>query len=77
MLLFNVKALMAKKSAREKRKITYKVIEQEAGIHALKLSRIASNHDYNMARKDIEKLLIYFNCQPNDLMTVIREDEEG
>jgi len=73
-LLFNVKALMAKKSAREKRKITYKVIEQEAGINALKLSRIASNHDYNMARKDIEKLLVYFNCEPNDLMTVIREE---
>ncbi len=75
MLLVNLKALMEKKSAVDKRRITYKVIEEETGIKALTLSRIATNHNYNLSRKDIEKLLVYFNCQPNDLLTLIREKE--
>lgn len=66
---------MQKKSALEGRKITYKVIEQEIGIKALTLSRIVTNSNYNFSRKDLEKLLIYFNCQPNDLLTLIRENE--
>jgi len=74
MLIVNLKGLIERKSAVEKRKITYKVIEKETGIKALTLSRIATNHSYNLSRKDIEKLLIYFNCQPNDLLTLIKEE---
>jgi putative transcriptional regulator len=74
-LIVNLKALIERKSAVERRKITYKTIEQETGIKALTLSRIATNHDYNFSRKDLEKLLTYFNCQPNDLLTLIRENK--
>jgi DNA-binding Xre family transcriptional regulator len=73
-LIVNLKALIERKSAIEKRRITYKVIEQETGVKALTLSRIATNHDYNFSRKDLEKLLLFFNCQPNDLLTLIREE---
>lgn len=73
MLLVNLKALIERKSAIEKSRITYKVIEQETGIKALTLSRIATNHDYNFSRNDLEKLLIYFNCQPNELLSLIKE----
>jgi DNA-binding Xre family transcriptional regulator len=75
MLIVNLKALIERKSAIEKRRITYKVIEQEAGIKALTLARISSNQNYNLSRKDLEKLLIYFNCQPNDLLTLIKEEK--
>jgi DNA-binding Xre family transcriptional regulator len=75
MLIVNLKALIERKSAIEKRRITYKVIEQEAGIKALTLARISSNQNYNLSRGDLEKLLIYFNCQPNDLLTLIKEEE--
>jgi DNA-binding Xre family transcriptional regulator len=74
MLIVNLKGLMERKSAVENRRITYKVIEKETGIKALTLSRIATNHTYNFSRKDIEKLLIYFNCQPNDLLSLIKEE---
>ena len=75
MLVINLKALIERKSAIEKRRITYKVIEQETGVRALTLSRIATNHNYNFSRKDLEKLLLFFNCQPNDLLTLIREEK--
>ncbi|HOF58838.1 MAG TPA: helix-turn-helix transcriptional regulator [Syntrophorhabdaceae bacterium] len=71
MLIFNIKGLIERKSAVERRKITYKVIEQETGIKVLTLSRIATNHNYNISRKDIERLLQYFNCRPDELMTFI------
>jgi DNA-binding Xre family transcriptional regulator len=73
-LIVNLKALIERKSAIEKRRITYKVIEQETGVKALTLSRIATNHDYNFSRKDLERLLLFFNCQPSDLLTLIREE---
>jgi DNA-binding Xre family transcriptional regulator len=76
MLIVNLKALIERKSAVERRKITYKVIEQETGVKALTLSRIATNHDYNVSRKDLEKLLLFFKCQPNDLLTLIKEKEK-
>jgi len=73
MLIFNIKGLIERKSAVERRKITYKVIEQETGIKMLTLSRIATNHNYNLSRRDIEKLLLYFRCRPDELMTLIPE----
>ena len=44
MLIFNSKGLIERKSAIERRKITYRVIQQETGIKVLTLSRIATNH---------------------------------
>ena len=73
MLIFNIKGLIERKSAVERRKITYKVIEQETGIKMLTLSRIATNHNYNLSRRDMEKLLLYFRCRPDELMTLIPE----
>ncbi len=76
MLIVNLKALMERKSAVEGERITYKVIEKKTGIKALTLSRIATNPSYNISRKDTEKLLIYFDCLPNDLFTLIGEKKK-
>ena len=76
MLMLNLKALMERKSAIEGTRITYKVIEEETGIRALTLSRIATNQSYNISRQDIERLLLYFDCLPNELFTLIREKKK-
>jgi putative transcriptional regulator len=76
MLMVNLKALMERKSAVEGKRVTYGVIEEETGIRALTLSRIATNQSYNISRHDIEKLLDYFECQPNDLFTQIQEKKK-
>lgn len=72
MLIVNLRALMERKSAVDGKRITYKTIEEATGIRGLTLSRIASNSNYNISRQDIEKLLLYFDCQPNELFTLIR-----
>jgi DNA-binding Xre family transcriptional regulator len=71
MLMVNLKALMERKGAIEGKRLTYKTVETATGIRALTLSRIATNHSYNLSRQDIEKLLIYFSCEPNDLFTLL------
>lgn len=76
MLIVNLKGLMERKSALDGERITYGTIEKKAGIKALTLSRIATNPNYNISRKDIEKLLLYFECQPNELFTLIREKKK-
>ena len=76
MLMVNLKALMERKSAVEGKRVTYGVIEEETGIRALTLSRIATNQSYNISRQDIEKLLDYFECEPNDLFTQIKEKKK-
>ncbi len=76
MLLINLRALIERKSAIEGKRITYDIIEKATGIKRLTLIRIATNHNYNIKRKDTEKLLKYFNCQPNDLMTLIPENSQ-
>lgn len=77
MLIVNLKALMTRKSAIEGKKITYSMIEDKTGIKAMTLSRIASNPNYNFNRKDLEKLIIYFGCEPDDILTVIREEKKA
>lgn len=76
MLLVNLKALMERKGAIEGERLTYKSVEAKTGIKALTLSRIATNHNYNISRQDIEKLLVYFDCQPNDMFMLIREKKK-
>ena len=77
MLLINLKALMEKKSAIGGKRITYKIMEQEIGIKALTLSRIGTNPNYNISRGNIEKLLLYFECEPNELFTLIPEKKKA
>lgn len=76
MLIVNLKALMERKSAVDGKRTTYKTIEEATGIRALTLSRIATNPAYNISRVDIEKLLHYFECQPNDLFAVIKSKKK-
>ncbi len=73
MLIFNLKQLMAVKGAKEGSHITYADIEAETGIKRLTLTRITTNPNYNISRKDIEKLCLYFDCLPNELMTLITQ----
>jgi DNA-binding Xre family transcriptional regulator len=76
MLLINLKALIERKAAVDGRRITYRTIEEATGIKKLTLTRIATNQGYNIKRKDLEKLLVYFDCEPNDLMTLIQANKK-
>jgi putative transcriptional regulator len=76
MLIINLKHLITKKSARDRKRIYYKDISNATGIGVSTLSRIAIDHNYNISRDHIEKLCRYFECTPNDLITIIPDPPE-
>jgi len=73
MIIYNIKKLLKEKSVQDKKKYTYKDIEAATGIKRLQLSRINSTPDYNITGKHIEILCRYFNCTPNDLISIYDE----
>ena len=74
MIIFNIKSLLQKKSFKEKKRYTYYDIEKSTGIKYITLSRINSTVDYNVRTKDLEKLCNYFNCTPNDLISIYPDE---
>ena len=76
MMVYNIKTLLQRKSAIDKKKYTYKDIESATKINKTLLARINSTVDYNITAKHIEKLCCYFNCTPNDLISIYDDPPE-
>ncbi len=76
MIIINLKELMVKKSAIDGKRLSYDDLSESTGIGLSTLSRIANKPGYNIKSADIEKLCLYFDCTPNDLMTIIPDNSE-
>ena len=76
MIKFNFKALLDDKEFKESRKIKYEEISKATGISRQTLSKIASVKGYKTNTDNIEKLCSYFNCTPDELMTIIPDKKE-
>ena len=70
MVIYRLKNLMLEKSVKDNMKITYKDIYEQTGISRNTLTRMASSKGYKVNVDTIEKLCHYFNCTPNDLMSI-------
>lgn len=75
MIKYNLKALISDKEFRDDKKITYEEISKSTGISRQTLSKIASKKGYNTSSENIEKLCQYFECTPDELMTIIPDPE--
>jgi len=76
MVVYNIKSLLRKKSFIENKKLTYKDIELATGINSVQLSRLNSTPNYSIQGLHIEKLCRYFQCTPNDLISIYNEIEK-
>ena len=78
MIKFHFKHLLADKEFNEKRTISIREVAEKTGISVVTLSSIAnSKGDYITNTDIIEKLCLFFECTPNDLMTIIPEEKRG
>ena len=78
MIQFHFRQLLEDKEFKEKRSILIFEIAEKTGISRVTISKIAhSKGDYKPNAEIIEKLCLYFECTPNDLMTIIPEEGEG
>jgi putative transcriptional regulator len=71
MVIYHIKDLMLKRSASIRRKITYEDVVQDTGLSKITLSRMSSKLGHRVNIDVIERLCTYFDCTPNDLMTII------
>ena len=71
MVIINLKELIVKKGAIEGKSIFYDDIKKATGIGTSTLSRIANKPSYNVKVEHIEKLCKYFECTPDQFMTII------
>jgi putative transcriptional regulator len=76
MIKYNLKALISEKEFNEGRRVTYDEIAKSTGISITTLSKIANTKGYDTAVSKIEKLCLYFNCTPEDLITIVQENAE-
>lgn len=71
MIIYHIKDLMLRKSAKTNKKITYDVISKKTSISKITLSRLASKKGHNASTETIEKLCKYFDVTPDQLMTIV------
>lgn len=78
LIKFNLKQLIADKAFAEGRVITIKEIAEEIGVSRVTLSKVANSRGHVSVKSEyIEKLCRYFDCTPNDLMTLLPDPDEG
>lgn len=75
MIIYHIKDMMLRKSARDGKKVTYADISNETGISKITLSRMASKAGYKAGSDIIEKLCKYFGVTPDQLMTLMPDPD--
>jgi len=65
---WRIRELMGRRYAKTGKKETYKTITEATGISPNTLSALATGNAQQVGISTIERLLEYFDCEPNDLM---------
>ena len=63
MIRFRLKELMADKSFRENRRVTFEEISQSTGVNRTTLSKMANTRGYNTTTDNLDRLCVYFGCE--------------
>ena len=72
MIYCRIKQLIAEKELREKRKITYQIMQDETGLSPVTISKLFRfDGIQRIDGTTIEKLCIFFGCQVGDLLEYI------
>lgn len=71
MIVYHLKELIHQKAVKMNTKLTYADIVEATGVSRSVLARMASRKGYHVSTEAIVSLCRYFNCTPNDLMTIL------
>ena len=75
MIRYHLKRLLADLEFNEKRRIGLTELSEKTGIHLSTLSRIANQKASNTTIGSIEKICLFLNCEIQELIEFIPEDE--
>ena len=73
MIQCRLRELMASAGRTERRRITYAEIRSQTGLSTTTLSRLANDRADGVALSVIDRLCVYFHCQPGDLFVYVEE----
>ena len=76
MIQCRLRELMAAKSRKEHRRITYDTILADTGISKNTLTRLANDRASMVGMSVIDRLCAYFDCQPGDLFIYVEDPEQ-
>ncbi|MFZ4858820.1 MAG: helix-turn-helix domain-containing protein [Desulfuromonadaceae bacterium] len=75
MIRFKMKEVISEKEFKLGRRITQDEISKETGIHRTTLSKISGHRGYNTTTDNIDKLCRFLECQVEDLMQYIPDED--
>ena len=73
MIQCRLRELMASAGRRERKRVTYDDIRFRTGLSKTTLSRLANDGAEQVAFSVIDRLCMYFQCQPGDLFVYVEE----
>lgn len=73
MIRFRLAELIADKAFKERRSISMTEVAEGSGVHRATLSKMVNQPGTNVGTEIIERLCVYFQCQPGDLMTHVED----
>ena len=77
MIQCRLRELMAEKSRRDGRRVTYVDIVRGTGVAASTLVRLANDKAARVDLSVISRLCSFFGCQPGDLFVLVPESSPG
>ena len=75
MIRFRLKEVISDEEFRSGRRITQEEIAAATGIHRTTLSKIQGHRGYNTTTDNIDKLCKFFECQVEDLMQYVPDED--
>lgn len=73
MIVWRIRQLMAEKERQTRKPVRYKTITGATGISSNTLSKLSKGKMKHVGISTIEGLLVFFQCDPNDLMVRYNE----
>lgn len=70
---FRLRQLMEDRKMKTGENITYRVIEEKTGVSKTTLSAMSNQRMRQIGINTIERLLDFFECEPNDLIIKVKK----
>ena len=75
MIQCRLRELIAIKSRRERRRITYEEIQAESGVNKNSIAKLTNDRSAMVGMSVIDRLCAYFDCQPGDIFVYLPDSE--
>ena len=77
MIQCRLRELIGAKGRQEHRRITYDDILAQVGVNKTTLTKLANDRASMVGISVIDRLCMYFQCQPGDLFVYVEEPEHS